>query len=199
MLACAGFGETDPSRNGIYTIRSSDGGGLTRVTSNPAGDDEVGDYSPDGKHLVFVRNNRDGNVGLFVVRLNGTGLRRITPPGMMLNPEEGGSWSPRSSEILFSARSAPGRRLSVWVVNSDGSELREIPITPSCGGAFSDPKSVGCSEARWSPDGSKIVFVRNSKATQKDIYTVNLDGIGLTQVTHAGFDEFPDWGPHAPA
>src|SRR4051794_18233135 len=28
-LACGGFGQTDPSLNGLYTIRSSDGGGLT--------------------------------------------------------------------------------------------------------------------------------------------------------------------------
>ena len=97
---------------------------------------------------------------------------------------------------LFSSRIGPDRRLSIWVVNADGSGLHQIPITPSCGGSFSDPRSVGCSEARWSPDGAKIIFIRNSKATQKDVYTVNPDGTGLTQVTHAGFDEFPDWGTH---
>jgi Tol biopolymer transport system component len=48
---------TDPSRNGIYTIRSSDGGGLTRITSHPGGDDNPGDDSPDGKRMVFVRSN----------------------------------------------------------------------------------------------------------------------------------------------
>jgi hypothetical protein len=30
-LACEGFGQTDPGRNGIYTIRSSDGKGLRRT------------------------------------------------------------------------------------------------------------------------------------------------------------------------
>lgn len=34
-LACEVFGVNDPSRNGIHSIRSSDGGGLTRITSNP--------------------------------------------------------------------------------------------------------------------------------------------------------------------
>jgi hypothetical protein len=48
-LACEGFGLTDPSLNGIYTIRSSDGGGLVRVTSTPGGDDIPGESSPDGK------------------------------------------------------------------------------------------------------------------------------------------------------
>jgi hypothetical protein len=31
-LACDGESDSDPSRNGIYTIRTSDGGGLTRIT-----------------------------------------------------------------------------------------------------------------------------------------------------------------------
>ena len=88
-LACGGFGELDPRRTGIYTIRSSDGGGLTRVTSNPGGADEVGSYAPDGKRLVFARTNRDGDVGIYAVRLNGSGLRRITPPGIGLEPGGG--------------------------------------------------------------------------------------------------------------
>ena len=70
---------TDPSRNGIYSIRVSDGGALQRITSSPGGDDIPGDYSPDGKRIVFVRADQDGQVGLFVTRLNGSGLRQITP------------------------------------------------------------------------------------------------------------------------
>jgi hypothetical protein len=48
-LACeAGF--IDPSRQGIYTIRSSDGGGLTQITSNPGGDDIVSRYLDPLRH-----------------------------------------------------------------------------------------------------------------------------------------------------
>jgi Tol biopolymer transport system component len=61
-LACESFGDTDPSRNGIYTIRSSDGAGLTRMTSNPGGDDLPGDYSPQGKRFVFARFDQNGKV-----------------------------------------------------------------------------------------------------------------------------------------
>src|SRR6266511_4708313 len=101
-LACEGFG--DPSRNGIYTIRSSDGGGLTRVTSNPGGEDVPGDYSPDGARMVFVRSNESGPVGLFVVKLNGSGFRQITPPGFVTDAEQNPSWSPSGNQILFSTR-----------------------------------------------------------------------------------------------
>ena len=45
-LACEGQGQTDPSLTGVYTLRSSDGGDLQRVTSDPTGDDCPSDYSP---------------------------------------------------------------------------------------------------------------------------------------------------------
>jgi Tol biopolymer transport system component len=196
-LACGNFGVTDPSLNGIYTIRSSDGGGLMRVTSNPGGDDEAGDYSPDGKRLVFVRTNATGQVGIFVVKLDGGGLRQITPRGMILDDLFGGSWSPSGNTILFAARTAPDHRLAIWAVKADGSGLHQLPIKPACGGAFSDPKSVSCFYPGWSPDGSKIVFTRiSANGTQENIYTVNADGSGLFQVTKSGGASQPDWGTH---
>ena len=55
-LACEGWDEADPSRNGIYTVRSSDGGDLQRLTTPPEGMvDFPGDYSPDGAQFVFSR------------------------------------------------------------------------------------------------------------------------------------------------
>ena len=41
LLLCETFSE-DGSQNGIHTIRSSDGGGLQQITSNPGGDDVPG-------------------------------------------------------------------------------------------------------------------------------------------------------------
>ena len=196
-FACEGFGVTDPNRNGIYTIRSSDGGGLTRVTANPGGDDNPGDFSPDGNRLVFVRSNENGPVGLFVVRVNGGGLRRITPAGMVLDAEYGGSWSPSGNRILFAARSDEDHRLAIWGVDSDGTGLAQLPITPACGGAFSDPRSISCLQPSWSPDGTKIVFTRiSANGTQSNIYTVNADGSRLSRVTNSGGARDPEWGPH---
>jgi Tol biopolymer transport system component len=73
-----------------------------------------------------------------------------------------------------------------------------VPITPSCGGAFSDARSISCLDPGWSPDGTKIVFTRATKSpgTPSSIYTVNADGSGLFQVTNARGDSQPDWGPH---
>ncbi len=79
----------------------------------------------------------------------------------------------------------------------DGSGLRQLPVTPACGGVFSDPRSVSCFEPGWSPDGTKIVFTRiSANGTQEKIYTVNADGSGLVQLTGPGENSHPDWGPH---
>jgi len=55
-LACEGFGGDDGSLNGVYTLRSSDGGDLQRVT-RAAFDDCPADYSPNG-HRLLVFNGR---------------------------------------------------------------------------------------------------------------------------------------------
>jgi Tol biopolymer transport system component len=203
-LACDQFDQpADPSRNGIYSIRSSDGSGVERITSNPGGSDSPGDYSPNGKRLVFGRSDQNGDpVGLFVVNVNRTGLKQITPTGTLFSTA--GAWSPQGNEIIFSRHVTDSVRSSIWVVHADGSGLHEIQVQGiACGGAFSDPTSKSCLEPRWSPDGKKIVFdIFNADTGQRNIYTANVDGSGLFQVTHAPSpvlgegDQVPDWGTH---
>src|SRR6266516_4834570 len=97
------LGETfsdDGSQNGIHTIRSSDGGGLTQITSNPGGDDVPGSWSSNGKRIVFQRFSPTGDYeGVFVANLNGTGLKRILPPTMPVNCCTL-DWSPLGNELV---------------------------------------------------------------------------------------------------
>ena len=189
-LLCEGFGMTDPSRNGIYTIRVADGRGLRRITSNPGGEDIPGDYSPDGKRLVFNRIDPSrpakANVALFVVYVDGSGLRRITPWGLPFW-EDGGRWSPDGTNILFD------NRKSLFVVRPDGSGLAKIPLVTHSFSRLQNPN--------WSPDGTKIVvslLTRTSPSTeQAGINTANADGSNIQRVTNSPtFDRDGDWGPH---
>jgi Tol biopolymer transport system component len=195
-LTCEAFADPD-SLNGIFTIRSSDGGDLTRITSDPGGEDCPGDYSPNGKRLVFLRAN-ETTFALFTVKVDGRDIRQITPPGsdqFFIN-FNCGNWSPQGNEILFSAHAPGTDRSTIWVVHSDGSGLRKIPIV-GCGGPISDPTSVGCFNPRWSPDGAKILFNRLHPLESEDIYTVNANGSGLSPaVTSPLDDEDTDWGTH---
>jgi dipeptidyl aminopeptidase/acylaminoacyl peptidase len=204
-VACEGYGVEDPSRNGIYWVRSSDGGGLEQITSNPDGEDiPNGDFSPEGDRLVFVRVGDNGQAGIFTVDVDGSGLRRISGRDQLVDDIFGGSWSPDGSQILFVARETPEHHKEIWVVNADGSSRHQLRIEGTCGGPLSDPGSFGCYSPGWSPDGTKIVFVRSTSDPSapagfyENVYTVNADGSDLFQVTNGGVDDNPDWGSPPP-
>jgi TolB protein len=198
-LACEQFdAPVDATRGGIYSIRSTDGGGLTRITSSQDGHDNPGDYSPNGKQLVFARSDQNGDpVALYVAMTNGGGVRQVTPTGTLFSSP--GNWSPQRNEIVFSQHATADARSSIWVVHANGTGLHEIHVQaqPACGGAISDPSSQGCFQPSWSPDGKKIVFSRGTSGDDdSNIYAVNVDGTNLTQVTHGGRDQAADWGTH---
>jgi hypothetical protein len=203
-VACEGYGEEDPSRNGLYWVRSSDGSGLEQITSNPDGEDIPGDFSPEGDRLVFVRVGENGQAGIFVVDVDGSGLRRISGRDQLVDDIFGGSWSPDGSQILFVARQTPEHHKEIWVVNADGSSPHKLRIEGTCGGLLSDPGSFGCYSPGWSPDGTKIVVVRSTPdpsapgGFHENVYTVNADGSDLFQVTNGGLDDNPDWGMPPP-
>ena len=194
-LACSVFGVHDPRKTGLWTILA-DGGEPKQLTSNPGEDDSPGDYSPDGTQLVFARKELNGVPrGIFVVNVDGTGLQRITPAGMILDAFPG-SWSPTGNRILFVASTDDHHRRGIWEVNADGSGLYQLPIK-GCGGAIADPNSIDCSYPGWSPDGTKIVFTRATKGGKRsDIAIVNADGSDLVQITSTGDADEADWGTH---
>jgi Tol biopolymer transport system component len=185
-LGCEGWDNANPSRPaGIFTPRSSDGGGLVRITANPFGaHDAMGDYSPDGGRITFLRSN-DPNKGagaLYVVNTDGSGLRRITAWNFAQDP---GSWSPDGQWILFS--STDGK---VFVVHPDGSGLRQIRLDAG-------PGRYSAFQPAWSPDGTQIVLRVFLATGEQHLYTVRPTGSDLRQVANTqGSDQFADWGPH---
>ncbi len=186
-LACEGWDDTRPDRlPGIFTVDSTDGQDLVRLTSNPFGDHDLpGDFSPDGSRYVFVRFNperRNGNVALFTVNTDGTGVTRLTP--WTLGACCGPSWSPDGEHILFDVGGA------LFTIRPDGTELQEVPMNTGAGFAYAfDPS--------WSPDGTRYVFSMYLRRTdQVDIFTAAGDGSDVQQITDTGREEgFADWGP----
>jgi Tol biopolymer transport system component len=66
-----------------------------------------GSWSPDGHRIVFQRYSATGDYeGMFVVNVNGNGLKRILPPTLSANCCTF-NWSPQGNEIAFSRHVTP--------------------------------------------------------------------------------------------
>lgn len=189
-FACEGGNDDDASVNGIYTIRSSDGAGLTRITDAGGMHDIPIDYSPDGRHIVFGRVGENNacttRSALYVVNIDGTGLRRITPWGFC---DDDGSWSPDGRQIAFVKPNG-----ALFVVHPDGTGLAQIQIATHSRSFAGD--------VSWSPDGTKMVFIlaapTGSHSYQEGIATADADGTDVRFATVSPtFDHSVDWGSHA--
>jgi Tol biopolymer transport system component len=146
-------------------------GGRRQTEADPA-------WSPDGSRLVFAgltgaddANNRRSNLDIYVVRADGTALRRLTRSRA---GDGSPAWSARG-RIAFT-RNRDGRE-HVYTMRPDGSDLERV--TPR-GGA----------RPNWSPDGSKLAFEREG-----DIYVVGARGRGLRKLTRRSADGQAVWSP----
>jgi Tol biopolymer transport system component len=175
-LACEGWDEGDEKRTGIYTVRSSDGGGLSRITAPKNGlADLPGDFSPDGSRLLFKRAHGEDVGPLLEVSVDGGSP---TPVGDSL-VEDPARYSPDGRRILTASQG------HLLVLAADGVVVSDIA-------------EDGCYlfGAVWSPDGKRIAFSRSTQAFRADVFTSLPDGTDRRQVTATEANEIRvEWGP----
>lgn len=88
------------------------------------------------------------------------------------------SFSPDGKLIVFSATISKGSddlSKGLSVMNADGTQVRVV--TKNIPGVFDELASI-------SRDGKRIVFSRRKPGSTGDIFAVNIDGSGLTQITN---------------
>lgn len=179
-IALEGFGQNGhPELDGIYTVRTSDGGGLVRLLRGPVSPPR---YSPDGTRLSFFDTKAGvsptGSGALFVMGADGSNPVRITPWGFAF---EDHAWSPDGEWIVFQR---PYGQL--YLVHPNGTALHQVPLQV--------PPGTGALNPSWSPDGTWIVFALH-RAEAAEIYMVHPDGSGLRKVSSApgAEEQTPDW------
>jgi hypothetical protein len=135
--------------DGVY-----DGTGITQLTYNVT--DTNPEVSPDGKKVAFM-SRRDGNWEVYVMNIDGSGIKRLTDNG---NTDGLPIWSPDGQTIAF-ASDRKGFGFSgdwaIWAMNPDGSNQRMLfPLRGSLHGYVQTQqkyKGGGWEEERlsWSP------------------------------------------------
>jgi TolB protein len=145
-------------------------------------------WSPRGGRVAFIRYRRGTLPDLYTVRLDGTGLRRLTrSTSTELDP----AWSPTGSRIAYTrSRDETPCGSDVFVVGARGGRPTKVI-------------DRGCDDDQpaWAPDGTRLVLYSNQRPGtpgwrhHSGLWTVRPDGSGLRMVVQGLFAGSPDWQP----
>jgi len=170
LLVIRGAGRTQE----IYALRS-DGTDPRRLTHNTLLD-VMPDWSPDGRHIVFIRV-QDSASGvaipgneLWIMNADGSSQRRLVDAtNSPIHPR----WSPDGRQIAFDAYDPSVGMFRPHLMNADGSNVHAL--SSAAGNAY---------YVEWAPDGTKLLFLSNRAPPYGEaIYVIQTDGSGERQLT----------------
>jgi Tol biopolymer transport system component len=215
----------DSTRDGnleIYVMRS-DGTAVTRLTVNPAIDQDPAP-SRDGTRIAFQSTRDDPNVStcgqagqpncithIYSMNVDGTGQTRLTNGAWRdIDP----NWSNGMSRIIFVSNrddpnpltcGQPGKPncvTNIYAMNPDGTGVTRLT---------SNPPNVPAANTfpNWAPDDTQIAFVSTrddpnpatcgqsgQPACITHIYVMKYDGTNVTRLTNnSAADGHPAWSP----
>jgi Tol biopolymer transport system component len=205
QIAFAHAGISDRGHEQIYLGRA-DSSGVRQLVRSRAGDTSPA-LSPDGRRLVFTRHLDSEPDTIFVVNVDGSGLRRLAPsgcPALCGDAVEGPGWSPDGHTLVFTraifARgSTKPTTIELWLMNIDTSQARRL--THESLGRAGGPPGAQDNDAGWSPDGTQVVFTHwehgiNGNPDQFAVETIKPDGTSRRQVTPNDINAGePAWSP----
>lgn len=130
--------------SGQLILMSEDGTVRRELLDLPQGFALYPRWSPDGRQIAFTRLSAapQGPVGLFIINVDGSGLRQVSPPNGGL---VGADWSPDGTKLVAYS----GNRIAV--IGEDGSGLTFLPV-------MNAESRYGTWGISWSPNGNEILY-----------------------------------------
>jgi Tol biopolymer transport system component len=141
-LLFAGGPNSQQNPSDIYAV-NTDGTGFQRLESMP-GEEDVADWSPSGKRIVF-----DHEGGIYIASLDGGSPIELVKRGNM--PSNMPIWSPDGQWIAFLR--FHGRSSTIWVVHPDGTGAHVL--------------ADGYWAVGWSPDGSHLAVFESGPSREE--------------------------------
>ena len=179
----------DPAEDGVFKLfaMDADGANLREVTHEPLRAPEWWEWTPGGRSIV-VLERVDSLSTLRLYDASGEAPPRTLTSGIavdvpMFRP-------PDSREILF--RGQIGSEAGIFVMNADGTNLREL-IPPKSSGNI----NFTMREPKYSPDGTQIAFHQWHDDTRTmHLYVMDADGSEPREIGAGegyGWAAWPTW------
>jgi Tol biopolymer transport system component len=189
------FDRTLPKEDALW-LMNADGTNLRQLTHNPQGSstacrcDEVPVFSPNGKQIAFIETITDLKNAAFIVNIDGSGLKQLTPWSRGVSHQI--DWSPDGSRILLSSPPAEhtGTASNVYTIKPDGTGLTQLTHETK-------PGEHDLADS-YSPDGTKIIYAKNFGSGDGgfQVWMMNADGSDQHQLTHGVDAHRARWGSH---
>ena len=159
---------------------SVDGSSYQRLTDNQIWD-VYAVWSPDGSTIAYLSKVGE-TLDIYLMDIDGGNQRLLYDSGYH---DSDINWV--DGMIAFT------RNSQIWVMNSDGTAPRQVTDPPRAGEWGEAVLPYGDYDPRISPDGDTIVFERmvddSSVHGNYDLFSVNVDGNGLTRLTETGWTQ----------
>jgi TolB protein len=147
-----------------------------RKVYSSKGTNIAGDFLREGNEVI-LSSSKDGTPDLYVLDLKKSNTEKLTSSSAI---EVSPVVSPDGRSIAFV--SDKGGSPQIYTMRADGADMKRISFE----GSYNTSPA-------WSPKGDKIVFAGRRGGNQ--IFIVNPDGSGLTQLTSQGNNEDPSFSP----
>lgn len=191
---------TNKTNRALWRTRAGAAVAFTQGTS-----DRAPRWSPDGRHIAFVRGDEEKKSYLYVMPADGGEPRRI---GGAFGRIGAPAWSPDGHSIAFAATVAvePQHATLAFDEESGARHIVALPYKSDAAGLFDgkrmqvhvaslagDVRDIAkgpfdAGNPAWSPDGATLAFTANpgvqEGAFANDLYAVPVGGGDLQRLTH---------------